>query len=289
MVITVDNRLEIRQYVANQGKDTGWGAVLQTKFNGSYPDITGDGVNFYFPTSLDGNDQPYFDKPSETFVCLNGRKDQDLFFMTLKLEFRSRTPMDVYLADDSCVLGVDIDKMDDLTQSISSDLIAGAVRVGFYEQMKNEEGQVVEVLKTVWIPNDSYHVISLENGSYTFEISENEIETYGYLAPNNGTLENSTYMEECTWSEEAYASGAVLVGDDRLAQAATATAPSSTNNSVPLLSLDGKETKVLVIRIWIEGTDREAVSTLNGGQMKYDLNFIGIMPTHTEPQSPSEE
>ena len=282
VAITVDNRLEIRPYVSNQDKEAGWGADYQTSFTGSFPDITGDGVNFYFPTSLDDADQPYYDKPSETFVCLNGRADLDLFFMTLKVEFRSRTPMDVYLADDSSVLGVDIDKIDDLTQSVSSDLIAGAVRVGFYELTKNEDGQAVEVLKTVWIPNDSYHLIDLGDGSYTFKTDGDEAETYGYLAPNNGTLENSTYMEECTWSEADYDSGAVLVGHDRLAKASTATAPSTANNSVPLLSLDGREAKVLIIRIWVEGTDREAVSTLNGGQMKYDLNFIGIMPTETE-------
>ena len=96
-------------------------------------------------------------------------------------------------------------------------------------------------------------------------------------------------MEKCTWSEEDYSSGAVLVGGERLAHPSDASGPSDPNGSPVLLSLNGLETKVLIIRIWVEGTDNEAVSTLNGGRIKYDMNFVGIVPTEIESENTSAE
>ena len=285
--LTVDNRLQIRAYSPNNTPDSGWGAGYTTAIEGSYPDITGDGEHFYFPTALDLDDQPFYDQPSETFIYLNERMDQHLFYITLKVEFRSHTPMNVYLAQGSSVLGVDMEKHDDLTETVSSDLIAGAVRMGFYELTKDGEGNPVEILKTVWIPNDTYHLIDNGDGTYGYDIGGENTEIYGYLAPDNGTLKDSAYMKECTWSEEDYTSGAVLVGDGMLATPADGSGPSDPNGSPILLSLDGHDTKVLIIRIWVEGTDNEAVSTLNGGRIKYDMNFVGIIPTETE-NTPAE-
>ena len=271
VVITVDNRLEIRPVGS---EDESWHAILTQKQGGTYPDITGDGLHFYFPTTLTADDEPVYDDLS-TFAYVNNLSDRDLFYMTLKIEFRSRIPMDVYLAEGSFVGGMDMATLDDLSESVSSDLIAGAVRVSFAEE-KLVDGKRQEELKVVWIPNDHYQLIVNDDGSFDWETGSTVTEAYGYLTPNNGTLDDSTEMVWTTWSESDYTSGRVVVGEDGLATTG------NPNGCRPLLSLNGRETKTLVIRIWIEGTDNEANSTLNGGYIKYNLNFVGVMPSESE-------
>ena len=55
--------------------------------------------------------------------------------------------------------------------------------------------------------------------------------------------------------------------------------PAMINNSPELLTFNSKDGYIkqkLVVRIWIEGTDREAHFAFNGGNLIYKLNFVGI-------------
>ncbi len=282
MVITVGGKLEVRMA---DDEASEWGSLISMNIDKIYPDITGDGNDFYFPLTLGKDDIPVYNDP-ESFIYINEAKKPEIYMLTLKLNFRTSVPMDVYLSNLSNILGEDMETADDLTKSVSSDVIVGAVRVAFYENGTQtlEDGSVVatETLKSIWIPNDKYEIIS-ERNKYTFT-EDGTRETYKYLAPNNGAFnEDTTAMEEREWSIDQYASGYLLVGHDRLAQNGGTDGDKAvlpmTNGSPSLLRFDcanGSEEKTLTVRIWIEGTDREAITTLNGGRIKYALNFVGI-------------
>ena len=282
MVITVSSKLEIK--MLNDGGSGEWGSVASKTLDKTYPDISGNGVDFFFPISLNESDDPFFSDPT-SFLYVNEAKNPEYYCLTARMVLRTGSPMDVYLANDSSVTGENMEEKDDLTKSVSSDVIAGAVRVAFYEETTvtaaDGSPSTSEQLRCIWIPNDRYE-ITAEGNKYVFT-EEGSREAYCYLAPDNGSFdENTTEMVEIPWSAEQYASGLVLVGNDRLAQDPDAqgkAALSATNGSTSLLRFhceNGVEEKVLTVRIWVEGTDREAISTLNGGRIQYCLNLIGI-------------
>ncbi|MBE6605018.1 MAG: hypothetical protein E7639_04875 [Ruminococcaceae bacterium] len=282
MVITVGSHLEVG-IVSNLGAVGSWGSLATINASKACPDITGDGTHFYFPTTLDTSDMPDLND-TETFIYINDQDNAEEYYIQVKLKFRTALPMDVYLSNTSQVYPEDLNTPDDLSGSISSDVIAGAVRVGISEITVDENGKEIETLKSIWIPNDRYQLIPpTEDASISFNES-GEREQYGYLSPDNGVWdENTTSMVQRYWTEMDYASGRVLVGNGQLASEATTSGsqnvPAMANGGIPLLSFNGSgtmEEKVMVVRIWVEGTDREAHTNLNGGRIKYSLNFIGI-------------
>ncbi len=282
MVITVGSHLEV-DVVGDMSTEGSWGSVVTLNADKVCPDITGDGTHFYFPTTLDRSDQPMLDS-LESFLYVNEAEESENYYIEVKLKFRTALPMDVYLAATSNVFGEDEVTPDDLTGSVSSDLIAGAVRIGLSEVITDENGNDVEILKSIWIPNDRYEVTpDYEQGTLNFDRNGTR-ENFGYLSPDNGVWnDQTTAMVERYWTAQDYASGLVMVGNGQLAQKdATVDSraiPAMVNGGVPLLTFEGTgsmQEKVLLVRIWVEGTDREANTNLNGGRIKYELDFIGI-------------
>lgn len=273
----------------------------------TYPDITGNGVNFYCPMVLDTHDLP-LDDPS-TFEHIHA-ENADKYYITLNLKFRTSEAVKVYLSSESKIIGPNIDtpvnQLPEGNKSLSGnhsrDGIAGAVRVAFVEDTGTTSPSV-----KIWIPNDRYELSKTESGTTEFstnpvsdaendrtidEIREifttvdtavNNVQTiqtvypYGYQAVSEGR------MKSFYWTDEDYCSGKVFVGND-LASAGMV------NNATPILdftdNVDGRvQEKSISVRIWIEGTDREADKALLGGAIKYVFKFVSVKKGANENES----
>lgn len=251
----------------------------------TYPDVTGDGLQFYYPMALTSDDKP-FDDP-KTFHTVSD-SDASLYFITVRLKFRTSAKTNVYLTQESLVDGLGIDDYNDnqsLYGDISRDGIAGAVRVAFIEEL--EDG--TQELKNIWIPNDRYclsynKINNVEQAQFSKdgprevfeEYSGSSQYPYGYLTVN--ALENT--VEAIPFKEENYYNRLVTVGSSALATPSDDEDVGCVNDAKELLSFSGEggkaEEKTLLIRIWIEGTDREAEKAHVGGKLKYKFHFISM-------------
>jgi len=291
MQITAGNKLEILlvndagEALVDQDDSTwnaSWSSIIGVKTpTRIYPDITGDGQNFYFPQVLK-DDEPA-EMTYDKFVDISTvPENRDSYYITINVKFRTTTPMDIYLAQGSSVSAIEeLHNTSETTHeytnesmfgNFSRDAIAGAVRVAFCEK----EGSSIN-LKNVWIPNDKYQL--LYNSTFRDDVDgftkDGERETFKYLARSST---DDSLMETVTYTADYYANRKVTVGSQLLASPTDAII----NESACLLSFDandvinGAAVKTMVIRIWIEGTDREAHMALADGQMKYDFKFVGI-------------
>jgi hypothetical protein len=284
--ITADSRVEISM----DGEV--WGSSLQmTHEITQYADVSGDGIDFWFPRYLSDSDEVDLGN-KDAFEHVNtiepGKSDP--YFITLRLKLRSASALDLYLdgsiKDGECVSYVapkeatkvqgengtlSYTRPSPLNPELSADYIAAATRVAFVEVVDG-----VEVLKSVWIPNDKIQVYYDSNGVPRIDMS-GEREAYGYLRLNEGQMENYIY------SVEDMLSGSVIVGNPQSHEAVKnadgSMTPPVIGMNKPILSFDGSklEEKELIIRIWIEGTDRESCAALNGGDMLYKFAFTGIV------------
>ena len=258
MVIKAGQQLEI-----SMDDGSTWGSSIKVPVPNQYlPDITGDGVTFYYPTTLNPDDTPIMDDAS-TLKDVSDNPNGE-YYIELKVKFRTAAETKVYLSNKSSITpkaGEQIEaETDDLTETVSRDILAGAVRVCFFEE-GNESGRVI------WIPNDRFQLTDTENGHGFINGGARE-DNYGYLLP--GT-DNKIVNQ--LWDASHFRTGKVMVGTTALAQSSTI------NGGAPLLSFEGGSEmleKTLVIRVWLEGTDREAVTDLVGGQFSYNFEFISI-------------
>ncbi len=271
MVITAGQQLEISM----TDSSAGWGSTVGVPVpEMAIPDITGNGVNFYFPTTLDSNDMPIMSDAS-TFMDVSDNPDGE-YYIEYKVSFRTAAQTKVYLSNQSSIIPKDLDSADDLTGTVSKDILAGAVRVAFLEEVN--EGEYVT--RAIWIPNDGYQISKTGDG-YTFVKDGHREDSYGYLSVGNDQVTSHA------WGTDDFRTGKVIVGTTALASSAKTDEDGNqisamTNGGAPLLTFDGgteKTEKTLVIRIWLEGTDREAVTDLVGGQFSYKLDFISISKT----------
>ena len=319
MVITAGNKLEITllDEGGNPTKDFGSKITLNTNASFSYPDITGNGITFFYPKALDTTDQPFYNM-TDTFHIINtaDKVERDQYFITVSLQFRTTTPMDIYLADTSYVSG-----MNEYTGAnasnlsaygnFSRDAIAGAARVAFLENQATGD-----ILKNVWIPNDRFEIdyvtpteatqfqgsnpnaIKDENGEMAIFKADGQreaLEKIVYLSDTGGkydlipygTLEkDTTYLNKP--GPDNFLNRLVTLGHKDLAtknsEDGQTERPPMINNSAVLLSFTadeireggGASVKNLTVRIWIEGTDREADKATIGGKLKFRFEFIGI-------------
>lgn len=282
MHIQAGSRLEIcRADLPEDQREWGQEIVMNTP-EYTYPDITGDGETFYYPMSLDSDDQT-FDDPM-TFHRIED-EEADQYYITVRLQFRCSANTSVYLAEDSLIEGLNLDDPDanpSVYGEISRDGIAGAVRVAFLEEMS--DGSLEP--KSIWIPNDDYHLyyngdeakfkreVADQNGFISRESFLNTSAPYGYTKIN----EVSDSIKHVPFSEQQYYNRSVTVGHNGLAT------PASDDNHMAMLN-DAKElltfkntgkaeVKTLIIRIWIEGTDRESEKAHVGGKLQYKFHFV---------------
>lgn len=300
--ITAGSNLEIARLTSKGWSEYGAEIhITKDELEFASPDITGglvDGqLKFFYPTVLDDFDNVLSDP---TFLEeLNGTEG---YYMELRVRFRTSVDMGVYLSADSFVNPLDTSKLDSTYgKQTSTDYIAGAVRVAVSEvNSVDESGNITsETLKNIWIPNDH---IELYYKDVTEQVGDQLVQTnkafvnasgdrelfyryaaegdpnygsllpYGYLGKSNGQV--NTYA----WTDADYYNKLVSVGSKGLVTK-TGTMPTIGDacELVTFSDVGGKLTeKEVVIRIWFEGTDREADEALNGGNVTYQFSFIGV-------------
>lgn len=274
MQITAGNKLEILLVDdAGNALVNDWasniGVTTPTRV---FPDITGDGTNFYFPQTLFNDEPASMDYDKFIDIGLETKENRDAYYITVNVQFRTTTPMDIYLAEGSYIKAMDEDTEGDnksILGNFSRDYIAAASRVSFSEKVGSDT-----ILKNVWIPNDKYQLQydSEHRDEVTGFTTDGEREEFKYLIKTGAT------MSEYKYTPQDYADRMVTLGSQQLASTQYAVI----GDSACLLSFDASDVaggvakKTLVIRIWIEGTDREAHMALSEGNMQYKFCFVGV-------------
>lgn len=224
-------------------------------------DISGDGNNLYRPSEIDENQQPVNMIPAVSSLEDTGSYD----YIELVVAFRSVSKMNVYLSEESVIEPVDTSNTSsNIYGNFSRDYIAGAMRVAVVDDTG---------LRMIWAPNSKYQLIQNGDGTYAFKSGANgestpESDYYYYGEDENGNL----VQQEV--SVDAYA-------DKKFVVDSTEANKNYTGNSAVLASLvpesEGSHAqKTVRIRIWFEGTDREAHQALAGGNVNVKLKFVGI-------------
>ena len=223
-------------------------------------DISGDGYNLFRPTEIDEYQQPV------DLEKLNTNDSSD--YVELEIAFRSVSKMNVYFSGESFLIPADPDKTGNIYGEFSRDYVAGAMRVAVIDG---------DEVKMIWAPNSQYELIQgigHLDAEYAFNPNSTNAQTYSYYAENEeGELVEQSIPNDWFASKK-------FVVDSTGAEKGWA------RNSPVLLSLDPKEgehdQKTVKIRIWFEGTDREAHQALAGGNVKVQLKFLGIAKTANE-------
>lgn len=224
-------------------------------------DITGDGFNLYRPSEIDENQQPVDFVPAVSSLEDSWHYD----YVELEVAFRSVSKMNVYLSDESFISPVNpVDDGTNIYGRFSRDYIAGAMRVAIVD----EDG-----LKMLWAPNSQYQLIQNANGTYAFNSGElggsvAESDYYYFAEDEDGNLVQKKV------SAEEYASKKFVVDG-------TGSMKEDTGNSAALATLNPASEgayaqQTIKIRIWFEGTDREAHQALAGGNVNVKLKFVGV-------------
>ncbi len=233
-----------------------WG----TKFDVNAPDInvriseySGNGRHLYKPFYNNGRLKGFFEQPS------NSAKEYVEFTVAVK----SDSTVDLYLTSESFVTPVNINGTDNLSEDLklSKDYISGAVRVALFDA-EDENSTTV-----VWAPNST-----VDKDSRT--VSGNPEQTYSFINAGKFSDDGSEDFSDVTTTVAAGTNNGVyndgkfcfIWGDIQAGSAMQ-----------PVLHIDtesGEEAvKNLTVRIWIEGTDREAIKEFIGGRFKVNLDF----------------
>lgn len=244
--ITAGEYLEIAMDDGNDETPDEWLSKIELASPAQYPDIsvTPNGKAWY-PVELNDDDTVIV---GEDGACIDVT-DEKGYFVKLNLKVRASKSLNVYLNNGSEVQGLNPNKTD-ANNSFSKDAIAGAARVGFFD----ENGNVI----TVWVPNEKYELAS---DASSIEYDGNAEASYKYLNVSDG----GNISGESAWDSEKLSVGSSALATDTMA-----------NEAIPLLSFDEAGEKKLTVYVWIEGTDREANTVLSGGSIKFNIKLVGI-------------
>lgn len=237
-----------------------------------FPDVsvTPEGKVWY-PISLDEGDKLFVgDKSASVYDDVTDTPAG--YYVKLDLKFRASKGLNVYLHSDSYVRGVDMEKTDanvkidkDTTVSFSRDAVAGAARVGFFD----ENGAA----KFVWVPNEKYQLLIDESTDKVTGFAQDGTAEPEYLYlnvdenNNNRVEENNEYKK---WDADKVSVGGNVLASD-----------TNVNEAKPVVSFDKAGEQKVTLYIWVEGSDREANTVLSGGSLEYLLKFVGIDPKVT--------
>ncbi len=257
--VNVGAKLETKLSSEDETKWTN--SITINEIRGDLLDISGDGKDFFYPTSLDENNNPRSYQHIE--------ESYQGYYIELSLDFRASIAMNLYLNNSSKVM-----ESAEFTESIfnkelNANAICGATRVAFLEKTTDVSGKVNEELKCIWIPNDDYCLYNDETDYnlpkvHTGDVSKREDTYYYYGYDTEGT------EKLCNYTVNDYLNGNVIVGNTLANESLN-----TFGYNKPILSLDNQTVKTLIIRLWFEGTDRECSAYLSHGSISYQFDFFG--------------
>lgn len=220
-------------------------------------DISGNGETLFRPVEIDENQQP-----NGFIKAVSSLENSTTFeYVEMEVAFRSLSKMNVYLSEESFIEPVEPDDNNtNIYGKFSRDYISGAMRVAIVD----DSG-----LKMLWAPNSHQQLIKYPNGTYSFLVNGTPETDYSYYVEGEDGEPVLKQVEA-----EDYASKTFVVDS-------TGANKANSGGSPVLVSLaPAKEgeyaQKNVRIRIWFEGTDREAHQALAGGNVKIRLKFVGI-------------
>ena len=215
-------------------------------------ELLGDGLNLYQPDyGVSGIDSYRLYTDRELFI-------EKVF------TFETDHTQSIYLAPDSYISPADLNDNLSAYGQYTRNYIAGAIRVGFYDITNPALPQLIYL----WAPNSTYEftetvdaeteeAISMvnENGSvedaYTYQtgVSVDQMVVIPTNGNTSGVSENGAFV----WGSPAQ-------------QAAKPILSFTTQNGKPIQ-------KKLMVRIFMEGSDRECVRQLHNGRIRAYFNF----------------
>ncbi len=278
MSVTVGGRLEVA-VVPKEGGDLTWGQQIKTNIlKNNIMDVSGNGEKFYYPLALDAEDKVILDEYAPVFNNEDDGLAEETYLLQLRVKLRTTNRLDVFLGKDSAVSRKGGFTASAFDQHLNADNIAGCARVAFLEVDGGKE-----TLKYVWVPNSTYKFteISGVGGGYQFQSGNAEYreEKYKYVTmeTKNG---KETYVEK-SYTVEDYLNGKLLIADGTQPAGAQLADPaySTAGLGLPVVRFEKEgvmQEKEVLIRIWFEGTDREAHSAFNRGMVDYNIHFAGL-------------
>lgn len=240
--------------------------VKKSNITAKLQDITGDGVDLYSAVSLKSDENGNL-VPSGFTKAVSIDKDGFGDYIELHIKLRSVNPMNVYFGGESTVSPTyEGDNPDNIYGDFSKDYIAGAMRIAVLEKNLDDS----ETLKMLWAPNPTYELVrDKEKGTYSFN--------------KNGAIENYKYYKCIDEENSEFELHKVEVDDlinKKFIIGSTNTDDTLINNSPLLTTITPTANDFgyasLIVRVWFEGTDREADQALSGGQAKMNLVFTGM-------------
>lgn len=252
---TDDNGEQVWSEFSTSIKREGLSAKLQ--------DVSGDGLHLYTPSTLANIDGVL----TPTKFAKSKPMDEDGYgdYIELELKLRSTSPMNVYFADESFILPIEVEEITNVFGDFTQNYIAGAMRLAVIEKIDDSNQE----LKMIWAPNANYELKRDSKGQYSFT-EEGNVEQYKYYRCIDE--ENEKY--------ELYNVTADDVVANKFVVNSTKTNDVMVNNSPILTTLTPDSTGYglahLIVRVWFEGTDRESDQALSGGHCKMKFLFSGM-------------
>lgn len=240
--------------ISNSSKDK-WGNKLNLNNQNKVPlsDISGNGEKFYTANA------EKFQVTSYSLIKESLKYGyDDRRYIEAVTYIRTDGPICLYLSPESEIVPNNNTKL--------KDNIAGAIRVAIL--VKNYD-------PFIWVPNTTYEYDPVTNTvnkegtpessfMYAYKETDDEFITTNDLV----VIDNSALDPVGVSRNKRFVWGNLKEIEDY-------------KNAVdPIFRTDKELTELteieMVIRIWIEGTDREAVSQLVGGQIKLNLGFLAV-------------
>lgn len=222
--------------------------ITQEGEGGSVPvtELSGNGANLYIPI---------VENKTVTGYYLPDLTQTKKSFIEFSVEVKADGPIQLFLGNESSITPLDLSANLSSYGNYSKNYIAGAVRVALFSD---------DNVPIIWAPNSTIEYSQSNNtvtypgsveDAYTYAIGENvtDIQSVSTGGHTSGISNDGRFV----WGD--------LSGIDDF------------EKMQPVLEIDTPAgqvaTKKLTVRLWIEGTDREAVLPLLGGRFKINLKF----------------
>ena len=253
--------------IADENQENWSNEITLQSSKGKITEYSGNGKTLYSPITSSFNIDGFV--IDEDSLILDSYDEDGNFidkgFIEYVTYLRTDGPINFYLSPDSSIIPYN-DKITNQAEKDKLDLIAGALRVAI----------IVEDSKPfVWAPNTTYQYDEVNN-IYTKNGTPEDKFTYVY-SPTNEQFLSTTSVVTIDNSELLPAGvspdGRFVWGNlNEIRNYYSVVNPIfSTENQ-----LSRQITLKMVIRIWVEGTDREAVKSIIGGKFMYNLHFMAF-------------
>lgn len=223
--------------ISSDNENWGTSAEIKPTETLKLTELSGDGVNLFTPVMVD--------KQVKGYTNISEFSQTDLSYIEFKFYIKSTGPAALHYGVGCSVVPIN--------NSSLEDNIAGAIRVACFDTT----GGKTPTNPVVWAPNSTYQY---SNGTVNKTGSVEDI--YTYATGKTTTLK--------TISTGGAVNG---VSDDKNFVWGDITEQMVANMNPFLTLREASNGSEVTVRIWVEGTDREAVKDLIGGKFKVHLVF----------------